>query len=189
MSSADDGPPPPPLWPLKHFGRVFRAAAEGDLGLLKKILIDWNQSQEFDDDEEDDNDNSGWVGGVCGGVCGRPKHFCKTCRLSNTSCFLFWPFSLPDSCLPLAPLLCPWRGCGGCNSSGTQPPVDKRPDPVTAKHPTTGETLLHYAARQVTTTGSMMQARLGNRHVLCGWVECRFYHNYRGPNLGKNEKQ
>jgi len=93
-----DGPNAPALlWPLKHFGKVFRAASEGDCGLVKSLVVEWNQSQEFaaDDDEGD--------------------------------------AALQQD---------------GGDAQKPQQPTDRRPDPTMAKHPTTWETLLHYAARQ-----------------------------------------
>lgn len=76
-----------PLWPLKHFGRAFRAASEGDTGLVKRVVREWRAAAAAEDDDAD-------------------------------------PDEVRDGGDPV------------------------RPDPCKARHPATGETLLHAAARQ-----------------------------------------
>mmetsp|Transcript_26134 Transcript_26134/g.30957 ORF Transcript_26134/g.30957 Transcript_26134/m.30957 type:complete len:277 (+) Transcript_26134:381-1211(+) len=80
------GEKPPPPWPLKHHGQVFRAAGEGDVHLVRRLVREYRDAKELEDDEDE----------------------------------------ITDEVVV----------------------EDKVPDPVVARHPTTGETLLHIAAKQ-----------------------------------------
>lgn len=46
------GGDPPPPWPLKHHGQAFRAAAEGDISLVKRIVREWREAKELEDEDE-----------------------------------------------------------------------------------------------------------------------------------------
>ena len=45
--------------PGRHFGRVFRAAEEGDVALVKRLVREWNQAQELDEDVLNDGSEVG----------------------------------------------------------------------------------------------------------------------------------
>jgi hypothetical protein len=49
-------PNPPPPWPLKHHGQVFRAAAEGDVALVKRLIREWKEANELEDDDDEPTD-------------------------------------------------------------------------------------------------------------------------------------
>ena len=41
------------LVPCRHFGRAFRAASEGDVLLVRRLMQEWHEAQELDEDLDD----------------------------------------------------------------------------------------------------------------------------------------
>lgn len=49
-------PNPLPPWPLKHHGQVFRACSEGDVVLVKRLIREWKEAKELEDDDDEPTD-------------------------------------------------------------------------------------------------------------------------------------